>query len=97
MPAFGIKTDAVPGRLEETWFKATKEGLYYGQCSELCGKDHAFMPIAIRVVSKENYQTWLAAAREDLTGANKQLMATIKQDKQNAAADHGSKVASAGE
>jgi cytochrome c oxidase subunit 2 len=52
MPAFGIKVDGVPGRLEETWFKATKEGLYYGQCSELCGKDHAFMPISNRVVSK---------------------------------------------
>ena len=52
MPAFGVKTDAVPGRLNETWFKADKEGLFYGQCSELCGKDHAFMPIAIRVVSR---------------------------------------------
>jgi cytochrome c oxidase subunit 2 len=97
MPAFGIKVDGVPGRLEETWFKATKEGLYYGQCSELCGKDHAFMPIAIRVVSKENFDTWLAAAREDLPSANKALMAAVEQEKQNAAADHGSKVASAGE
>jgi len=77
MPAFGIKTDAVPGRINEVWFNAEKEGLYYGQCSELCGKDHAFMPIAIRVVSDEQYNTWLTAARTDLTGANKALMAEV--------------------
>ena len=77
MPAFGVKTDAVPGRINEIWFKANKEGLYYGQCSELCGKDHAFMPIAIRVVSDTQYTTWLAAARTDLTGANKALMAAV--------------------
>ena len=77
MPAFGVKTDAVPGRINEVWFKANKEGLYYGQCSELCGKDHAFMPIAIRVVSDAQYTTWLAAARTDLTGANKALMAAV--------------------
>ena len=56
MPAFGVKTDAVPGRINEIWFKAEKEGLFYGQCSELCGKDHAFMPIAIRVVSRRAVQ-----------------------------------------
>ena len=77
MPAFGIKTDAVPGRINEVWFKPTKEGLYYGQCSELCGKDHAFMPIAIRVVTPEQYDTWLAAAKEDLSGANRALMAAV--------------------
>jgi cytochrome c oxidase subunit 2 len=77
MPAFGIKVDAVPGRMNETWFKATKEGLYYGQCSELCGKDHAFMPIAIRVVSADQYNTWLTAARTDLPAANKALMAAV--------------------
>ncbi|HEX7007463.1 MAG TPA: cytochrome c oxidase subunit II, partial [Alphaproteobacteria bacterium] len=54
LPAFGVKLDAVPGRLNETWFRAEREGVYYGQCSELCGVDHAFMPIAIEVVSKEN-------------------------------------------
>ncbi|MGF9562603.1 cytochrome c oxidase subunit II [Neorhizobium sp. JUb45] len=75
MPAFGVKIDAVPGRLNETWFKPEKEGLYYGQCSELCGKDHAFMPIAIRVVSQEKFDTWKAAAAGDLPGANKALMA----------------------
>jgi cytochrome c oxidase subunit 2 len=77
MPAFGVKTDAVPGRINEVWFKANKEGLYYGQCSELCGKDHAFMPIAIRVVSDADYNTWLAAAKTDLPGANKALMAAV--------------------
>jgi len=79
LPAFGIKTDAVPGRLNETWFIAEKEGLYYGQCSELCGKDHAFMPIAVRVVSEEQYAAWQkAAADDDLEGANKALMASVE-------------------
>jgi cytochrome c oxidase subunit 2 len=64
VPAFGIKIDAIPGRLNETWFKATKEGVYYGQCSELCGKDHAFMPIAVRVVSEQAFNTWLADAKK---------------------------------
>jgi cytochrome c oxidase subunit 2 len=58
VPAFGIKIDSVPGRLNETWFKATKEGTYYGQCSELCGKDHAFMPIVVRVVKDQEYADW---------------------------------------
>jgi cytochrome c oxidase subunit 2 len=58
VPAFGIKIDSVPGRLNETWFKATKEGVYYGQCSELCGKDHAFMPIVVRVVKDQEYDAW---------------------------------------
>jgi cytochrome c oxidase subunit 2 len=78
MPAFGVKTDAVPGRINEIWFKAKKEGLYYGQCSELCGKDHAFMPIAVRVVSEKQYETWAAAAKTDLNGANKALVAEIE-------------------
>jgi len=80
MPAFGVKVDAVPGRINETFFKAEKEGLYYGQCSELCGKDHAYMPIAIRVVSEEKYNSWLAAAKADLAGANKALMASVGED-----------------
>jgi cytochrome c oxidase subunit 2 len=75
MPAFGVKIDAVPGRLNETWFKADREGMYYGQCSELCGKDHAYMPIAIHVVSEEKYNTWLAQAASDLPGAYKGLVA----------------------
>jgi cytochrome c oxidase subunit II len=86
MPAFGIKVDAVPGRINETWFKADKEGLYYGQCSELCGKDHAFMPIAIRVVSNDQYNTWLAAAKTNLDGANKTLMAEVDGTNKVAAA-----------
>ncbi|WP_315919287.1 cytochrome c oxidase subunit II [Mesorhizobium sp. SP-1A] len=86
MPAFGIKMDAVPGRINETWFKAEKEGLYYGQCSQLCGKDHAFMPIAIRVVSEKQYETWLAAAKTDLPGANKALMAEVDGTNKVAAA-----------
>lgn len=77
MPAFGVKIDAVPGRLNETWFKADREGLFYGQCSELCGKDHAYMPIAIRVVSDERYAAWLQAAGSDLEGANRALMAAV--------------------
>ena len=56
VPSFGIKIDSIPGRLNETWFRATREGIYYGQCSELCGKDHAFMPIAVRVVSEEAFK-----------------------------------------
>jgi len=64
MPAFGVKIDAVPGRLNETWFKATKEGIFYGQCSELCGKDHAYMPIAIRVVNDQEFAAWVEAAKK---------------------------------
>jgi len=86
MPSFGIKVDAVPGRINETWFKAEKEGLFYGQCSELCGKDHAFMPIAIRVVSEDKYRSWLGTAKTDLPGANKALMAAIEAERQLASA-----------
>ncbi len=64
VPAFGIKIDAIPGRLNETWFKATKLGMFYGQCSELCGKDHAYMPIAVRVVSDQDFATWIDAAKK---------------------------------
>lgn len=63
VPAFGIKTDAVPGRLNETWFNVRKTGIYYGQCSELCGQDHAFMPIAVRVVSKDDFAKWMTAMK----------------------------------
>jgi cytochrome c oxidase subunit 2 len=63
LPSFGVKRDAVPGRINETWFKAEKIGTYYGQCSELCGIKHAFMPINVKVVSDEDYQEWLAEAR----------------------------------
>lgn len=69
VPAFGIKIDSVPGRLNETWFKATEAGTYYGQCSELCGIRHAFMPIVVEVVSKAEYQAWLTRAREQYADA----------------------------
>src|SRR6266481_6309517 len=64
VPAFGIKIDSILGRLNETWFKATKTGMFYGQCSELCGKDHAFMPIAVRVVSDQDFVAWVETAKK---------------------------------
>ncbi len=66
VPSFGVRIDAVPGRMNETWFKAEREGVYYGQCSIICGNNHAFMPIAFRVVSPEQYTTWLATAAKKL-------------------------------
>jgi cytochrome c oxidase subunit II len=69
VPGFGIKIDAVPGRLNETWFRATREGVYYGQCSELCGKDHAFMPIEVRVVSEQAFAAWLEDAKKKYAGS----------------------------
>jgi cytochrome c oxidase subunit 2 len=70
VPSFGIKIDAVPGRLNDTWFKATSEGLFHGQCSELCGKNHAFMPISVRVVSESDFNTWVNAAKQKHAGAD---------------------------
>jgi cytochrome c oxidase subunit II len=64
VPSFGIKIDAIPGRINETWFTAEREGVYYGQCSELCGKDHAFMPIAVRVVSEQAFSAWVEEAKK---------------------------------
>src|SRR5580658_9686295 len=64
VPSFGIKMDAVPGRINETWFKATIEGVFYGQCSELCGKDHSFMPIAVRVVKDSEFTAWVGEAKK---------------------------------
>jgi cytochrome c oxidase subunit 2 len=64
VPSFGIKIDAIPGRINETWFTATREGVYYGQCSELCGKDHAFMPIAVHVVSEQAFSAWVEEAKK---------------------------------
>jgi cytochrome c oxidase subunit II len=86
IPSFGSKVDAVPGRITATWFQVTKEGLYFGQCSELCGKDHAFMPIAIRVVKEPVFNDWVAAlkardkkkAREIIRKAAMELAATTK-------------------
>jgi cytochrome c oxidase subunit 2 len=68
IPAFGVKMDAVPGRLNETWFTAEDEGVYFGQCSELCGKDHSYMPITVKAVSEEQYEEWLAWAIAEYGG-----------------------------
>ena len=80
LPAFGVKRDAMPGRVNETWFKAEKVGTYYGQCSELCGIKHAFMPIEVKVVSEEDYQIWLSEAKikfaKDENLINKKLVAS---------------------
>ena len=80
LPSFGVKRDAMPGRINETWFKAEKIGTYYGQCSELCGIKHAFMPIEVRVVSDEDYQEWLFDAKikfaKDESLINKNLIAS---------------------
>lgn len=67
VPSFGIRIDAVPGRINDTWFKATKEGMFYGECSELCGRDHAFMPIAVDVVSLADFNAWLAQAKQEFS------------------------------
>jgi cytochrome c oxidase subunit II len=68
IPAFGVKQDGIPGRLAQLWFAAEKEGVYFGQCSELCGKDHAYMPITVKVVSEEAYEAWLDGAIEEYAG-----------------------------
>ena len=68
IPAFGVKQDGVPGRLAELWFEAEREGVYFGQCSELCGQAHAYMPITVKVVSEEAYQEWLGNAKEEYAG-----------------------------
>jgi cytochrome c oxidase subunit 2 len=70
VPSFGIKIDAIPGRINETWFKAEREGMYYGQCSQLCGRDHAFMPIAVHVVSEKEYTVWLEQAKKKYADDN---------------------------
>jgi cytochrome c oxidase subunit II len=68
VPSFGIRIDAVPGRINDTWFKATREGTYYGQCSELCGIDHSFMPIVVHVVSEADFNTWVGQAKQRFAG-----------------------------
>jgi len=73
VPAFGVKIDGMPGRMNETWFRAEHEGIFYGQCSELCGKDHAFMPIEVHVVSEELFKRWADAAVKDVDEAGKVL------------------------
>jgi cytochrome c oxidase subunit 2 len=77
VPAFGVKMDAVPGKLNETWFKATKTGIFYGQCSELCGVNHGFMPIRVRVVTADEFAAWVESKKEaaNVNGAVRQLAA----------------------
>ena len=78
IPAFGVKQDAVPGRIAQLWFKAEKEGVYFGQCSELCGKSHAYMPITVKVVSQEVYDAWLAGAIDEYAGTPLDLQVASK-------------------
>jgi cytochrome c oxidase subunit 2 len=85
VPSFGIKVDGYPGRLNQTWFKANVTGIFYGQCSELCGKDHAAMPIAVQVVTQDQYNAWSAAAAKSLTEAQKVLAAMIEADEKKTA------------
>ncbi len=98
VPSFGSKVDAVPGRTTATWFKARTEGIYYGQCSELCGKDHAFMPIAVRVVKPEVFEQWAALMKDRKRGPARQLIekAAIEQSSRTVAADSSSPVTVAG-
>jgi cytochrome c oxidase subunit 2 len=81
IPSFGSKIDAVPGRLNETWFKATKEGVFHGQCSELCGKDHAYMPITVRVVAEDEYNAWLEKAKKDGVEEAQKLLVSMLSTK----------------
>ena len=80
LPSFGVKRDAVPGRINETWFKADRTGTFYGQCSELCGIKHAFMPITVNVVTEEEYNQWLEKAKVEF--AKEEINNTIKLAKQ---------------
>ena len=84
IPSFGVKIDAVPGRLNELWFKADKKGVYYGQCSEICGKDHAFMPIEVRVVSDADYKKWVEETKvAGIDTAHKNLVAKMDAASKN--------------
>jgi cytochrome c oxidase subunit 2 len=78
VPSFGVKIDAVPGRLQSTWFRAEREGVYYGQCSELCGRNHAFMPIAVRVVSEAEFEDWLAKNKSSAARDSESQVAAAK-------------------
>ena len=81
LPSFGVKRDAVPGRINETWFKAERTGTFYGQCSELCGIKHAFMPITVNVVTEDEYKDWLEKAKIEF--AKEDLKNNIKIAKTN--------------
>jgi len=86
LPAFGLKTDAVPGRINETWFRADRTGVFYGQCSELCGVDHAFMPLEIRVVTQAEFEAWIAGQGGSMTFAADQARAAAAEQAAAAAA-----------
>jgi len=75
MPSLGVKKDAVPGRLNETWFRVDKPGMYYGQCSEICGEGHGFMPISLRAVSKEEFADWTAERIAGVAGTAQPVLA----------------------
>jgi cytochrome c oxidase subunit 2 len=79
IPAFGVKQDAVPGRLAQLWFKAEKEGIYFGQCSELCGQAHAYMPITVKVVSEAEYETWLDGAIAEYAGTPRDVNVALAE------------------
>ena len=79
VPSFGVKLDAVPGRLQTTWFRAEREGVFYGQCSELCGRNHAFMPIAVRVVSEAEFADWLAKTKASASRNDGSKLAAAQQ------------------
>lgn len=93
VPSFGVKIDAVPGRLQTTWFRATKEGMFYGQCSELCGRNHAFMPIAVRVVSEEEYTAWLSETKSAGLDEAPNFAASEADEKDGAKPDEDGKLA----
>ncbi len=84
--SLGVRMDAVPGRLNTTWFKAEREGIYYGQCSKLCGKDHAYMPIAVRVLSQEQYDAWLQDAKKKYADTGRVSPVRVAQSAQPAVA-----------
>lgn len=80
IPSFGVKIDAVPGRLNKSWFKADQEGVFYGQCSNICGIDHAFMPIEVHVVSQQAYDAWLEQAKKAFASADGAALAAASLD-----------------
>ena len=83
VPAFGIKMDTIPGRINETWVKVTKIGTYYGQCSELCGVAHSRMPIAVKVVSKEDFKKWLKKAKSEFASSDDNEVLKLAQFKKS--------------
>jgi len=95
VPAFGLKTDAVPGKINETWFRADQPGIYYGQCSELCGVDHAFMPMQVNVVSEAEFAAWVASKGGSMTYAADQARAAAQKAALEAAAKEAAAAAAA--